>query len=149
MNRSSKLVSFALVGLGSAFLVHTNLQPSAQAMPALSGELQGKPVVVNIYASWCPSCQRVEPTLSQLKQDYSGKANFVQFDVSDRGSSQASMNRAKQLGLSDFYQRNKSQTSLVAIVNPMTGAVIKEFRGNSNLKDYQMALNSAIAQVKK
>lgn len=148
MNRTAKLVSFTLIGLGSAVLIHSNLQPNAQAMPALSGELQGKPVVVNIHASWCPSCQRVEPTLSQLKQQYSGKANFVQFDVSDRGSSQASLSRANQLGLGKFYQTNKSQTSLVAIVNPKTGTVMQEFRGNSNLKDYQTALNRAIAQVK-
>jgi thiol-disulfide isomerase/thioredoxin len=144
-----KLVSLTLIGLGSAALAYSSLQPSAQAMPALAQDLQGKPVVVNIHASWCPSCKRVEPALSKLKQQYSGKANFVQFDVSDRSSSQSAMNRANQIGLGKFFQANKAQTSLVAIVNPKTGAVIQEFRGNGNFQDYQTALNRAIDQVKK
>jgi thiol-disulfide isomerase/thioredoxin len=146
---NSKIVSLTLIGLGSAALAYSSLQPSAHAMPALAQDLQGKPVVVNIHASWCPACKRVEPTLSRLRQQYSGKANFVQFDVSDRNSSQSAMNRANQLGLGKFFQANQAQTSLVAIVHPKTGAVIQEFRGNSNLNDYQTALNRAIAQMKK
>jgi thiol-disulfide isomerase/thioredoxin len=149
MNRPAKIARLTLIGLGSSALAYMNLQPSAQGMPALAQELQGKPVVVNIYASWCSSCQRVEPTLSSLKQQYSGKANFVQFDVSDRKRSQSSLDRASQLGLGQFFQVNKAQTSLVAIVNPKTGAVIQEFRGNSNLQEYKTALNSAINQIKK
>jgi thiol-disulfide isomerase/thioredoxin len=149
MNRPAKIAQLALIGLGSSVLAYINLQPSAQGTPALAQDLQGKPVVVNIYASWCPSCKRVEPTLSKLKQQYSGKANFVQFDVSDRTSSQSAMNRASQLGLGQFFQVNKAQTSLVAIVNPKTGMVIQEFRGNSNLQDYQTVLNRAIDEVKK
>jgi thiol-disulfide isomerase/thioredoxin len=35
---------------------------------ALASELQGKPVVVDIYASWCAACKNIAPTLSQLKQ---------------------------------------------------------------------------------
>jgi thiol-disulfide isomerase/thioredoxin len=30
---------------------------------ALAPSLQGKPVVVDIYASWCPACRTIEPTL--------------------------------------------------------------------------------------
>ena len=149
MNRPARIARLTFIGLGSSVLAYMNLQPSAQGMPALAQELQGKPVVVNIHASWCSSCQRLEPTLSKLKQQYSGKASFVQFDVSDRSSSQSAMSRANQLGLGQFFQVNKAQTSLVAIVNPKTGMVIQEFRGNSNLQDYQTALNSAINQVKK
>jgi thiol-disulfide isomerase/thioredoxin len=90
----------------------------------LARELQGKPVVVNIHASWCSACKTVAPVLSKLQQQYSGKANFVSFDVSDRGSTKAAQNKAKQLGLNDFLQSNKSQTGLVAIVDPASGQVL-------------------------
>jgi thiol-disulfide isomerase/thioredoxin len=43
----------------------------------LAKQLQGKPVVVDIYASWCPGCKNIAPTLSQLRQQYIGKVNFV------------------------------------------------------------------------
>jgi thiol-disulfide isomerase/thioredoxin len=114
----------------------------------LAKQLQGKPVVVNIHASWCPACKTVAPVLSKLQQQYSGKANFVSFDVSDRGSTKAAQSQAKQLGLHNFLQSNKSQTGLVAIVDPATGQVIQQFRGNGNLKDYQGALKQAMMQVR-
>jgi thiol-disulfide isomerase/thioredoxin len=120
----------------------------AQAKTALAPTLQGKPVVVDIYASWCPACRTIAPTLSQVKQQYAGKAHFVVFNVSDRSSTRAAQQRAKQLGLSSFLQANQSQTSLVAIINPTTGAVIQSFRGNGKLQDYQVALNRAIQQVR-
>jgi thiol-disulfide isomerase/thioredoxin len=120
----------------------------AQARPALARELQGKPVVVDIYASWCPACQNIAPTLSKVKQQYGGKAHFVMFDVSNRSSSRSAQAQAKQLGLESFFQSNKSQTSLVAIIDPKTGAVLQEFRGNGEFRDYQSALNQAIKQVK-
>lgn len=118
-----------------------------KAKSALAPELQGKPVVVDIYASWCPGCKSIAPTLSKLKQQYSGKVNFVVFDVSDRGSTASAQNRAKQLGLNNYFQANKSQTALVAIINPATGEVIQEFRSNANIKDYQTSLNMAFQKI--
>jgi thiol-disulfide isomerase/thioredoxin len=117
--------------------------------PALAAELQGKPVLVDIYASWCPACKSIAPTLSQVKQKYDGKVNFVVLNVTDRGTTKSSQSRAKQLGLGKFFQANKAQTGLVAIINPDTGEVIQEFRGNDNLKDYQASLDQAIKQISK
>jgi thiol-disulfide isomerase/thioredoxin len=143
-----------LVGISLPLI---NAQPSAQAMPGsdhmmmaphLAAELQGKPVVVDVYASWCGACKSIAPTLSQVQKQYDGKVNFVVFDVSNRSSTGAAQTRAKQLGLNSFLQANESQTGLVAIINPATGQVIRQFRGNANLKDYQTALNQAIQQVK-
>ena len=48
----------------------------ARAENALARQLQGKPVVVDIYASWCPACRNIAPVLSQLKQQYKNKVNF-------------------------------------------------------------------------
>jgi len=125
------------------------MKAKSASKSALAPELQGKPVVVDIYASWCPACKSIAPTLSKLKQQYSGKVNFVVFDVSDRGSTASAQNRAKQLGLNNYFQAKKSQTALVAIINPANGEVIQEFRGNANVKDYQMALDKALQSVSK
>ena len=49
----------------------------AQTTGKLAQQLQGKPVVVDVYASWCSACKNIAPTLSQLKQKYAGAVNFV------------------------------------------------------------------------
>lgn len=38
-------------------------------MPALAA---GKPVVLNLWASWCPPCLREMPLLQQAQQQYTG-----------------------------------------------------------------------------
>jgi thiol-disulfide isomerase/thioredoxin len=130
-----------------------SLQSPARSMLIAKGEttslakqLQGKPVVVDVYASWCPGCKNIAPTLSQLKQQYSGKANFVVFDVTDRQTTQASMKMAAKLGLTGFFNANKAQTSTVAIIDPATGKVLKQFRNNADLTEYTGILDRAIAQ---
>jgi thiol-disulfide isomerase/thioredoxin len=97
----------------------------------LAKKLQGKPVVVDIYASWCPGCKNIAPTLSQLRQQYGTKA---------------SMKMAQELGLTSFFNANKSKTATVAIIDPATGKVMKQFHNNSETADYNSVLNFAIAQ---
>jgi len=57
--------------------------------------------------------------------------------------------KAKQLGLSEFLMANKTQTSMVAIIDPATGKVLKQFRNNPNQGDYVGVLDPAIAQMSK
>jgi thiol-disulfide isomerase/thioredoxin len=114
---------------------------------ALTKQLQGKPVVVEIYASWCPGCKNIAPTLSQLEQQYGKKMSLVVFDVSDGKTTQASMKKADELGLTDFFNANKSKTSTVAIIDPMNGKVVKQFQNNPELADYTTVLDLSIAQM--
>ena len=116
---------------------------------ALAKELQGKPVVVDIYASWCPACKNVAPTLSQLKQQYGNKANFVVLDVTDRQATADTMKLAAKTGLTRFLNANKSQTGTIAIIDPATGKVIKQFRNNATLTDYTAVLDRSIAKMGK
>jgi thiol-disulfide isomerase/thioredoxin len=112
----------------------------------LAKKLQGKPVVVDIYASWCPGCKNIAPTLSQLKQQYGTKASFVVFDVTDAKTTKASMKMAQELGLASFFNANKSKTSTVAIIDPATGKIMKQFQNNAEIAEYSSVLNTAIAQ---
>ncbi|MFM2430442.1 MAG: hypothetical protein RLZZ511_1655 [Cyanobacteriota bacterium] len=157
MNRYFSIVAVSAISLGSLMAIAAQhpsmaMSPKSSILVAqnrgLAKQLQGKPVVVNVHASWCSACKTVSPVLSKLQQEYGSKANFVAFDVSDRGSTKSAQNKAQQLGLSDFLQSNKSQTGLVAIVDPASGQVLQQFRGNGNIKDYQSALKQAIKQVR-
>jgi thiol-disulfide isomerase/thioredoxin len=112
----------------------------------LAKKLHGKPVVVDIYASWCPACQNIAPTLSQLKRDYAGKVHFVVLDVSDRSSTSRSEAIAKELGLSAFFAANKTQTGSLTIVDPSTGKVLSQHRNNANKATYTKVLDAALSK---
>ncbi len=115
-------------------------------MAPLAQQLQGKPVVVDIYASWCPGCKNIAPTLSQLRQQYGKKASFIVFDVTNAKTTKASMKKAEELGLSSFFNANKSKTSTVAIIDPATGKIIQQFQNNAEVSEYSSVLDLAIAQ---
>jgi thiol-disulfide isomerase/thioredoxin len=112
----------------------------------LATQLQGKPVVVDIYASWCPGCKNIAPTVSKIKQQYGNKITFVTLDVSDRTSSAKAEATAKRLGLSNFFAANKNQTGSLTIVDPATGNILGQERNNAEITAYSKVLDSAIAK---
>lgn len=112
----------------------------------LAKELQGKPVIVDVFATWCPGCQNIAPTLSQLKKEYSGKVNFVVLDVTNQSTLRQTKAQAERLGLGKFLEANKSKTSTVAIVDPATGNILAMFKNNPNKADYTRVLDTALAK---
>jgi thiol-disulfide isomerase/thioredoxin len=113
---------------------------------SLAQKLQGKPVVVDIYASWCPACKNIAPTLSQLERQYAGKVHFVVLDVSNRSTTAQSEAKAKELGLSQFFAAHKTQTGSLTIIDPATGKILAQHRNNPNKSDYTKVLDSALAK---
>jgi thiol-disulfide isomerase/thioredoxin len=112
----------------------------------LAKQLQGKPVVVDIYASWCPACKNIAPTVSQLKQQYAGKVEFVVLDVSDQSTTSAAEAKAQELGLSDFLAKNKTQTGSLTIVDPATGNILAQHRNNPDAVAYTKVLDAALTK---
>jgi thiol-disulfide isomerase/thioredoxin len=116
---------------------------------ALAPSLQGRPVVVDIYASWCSACRTIAPTLRSLKQGKAGKATFVTFDVSDAAALKASRERARALGLGAFLEANRSQTSLVAVIDPATGTTVQTFRASTDAGAYAAAISRVQAMIRR
>jgi thiol-disulfide isomerase/thioredoxin len=112
----------------------------------LAKQLQGKPVVVDVYASWCPACKNIAPTVAQLKQKYAGKVEFVVLDVSDKSSTTKVEAKAKELGLSEFFAANKTQTGSLTIVDPVTGNILTQQRNNPDITAYSKVLDAAITK---
>lgn len=50
---------------------------------ALLAELRGRPVVVNIWGSWCPPCVVEAPHLAQVSRELEGRVQFVGVDILD------------------------------------------------------------------
>jgi len=68
------------------------LPSSATALPTFSATqfrgllttLKGKPVVVNVWASWCGPCTREAPSLAQVSAQYAGRVQFLGVDIEDQ-----------------------------------------------------------------
>jgi thiol-disulfide isomerase/thioredoxin len=50
---------------------------------ALLRELRGKPVVVNIWGSWCAPCRVEAPGLAEVSREFEGRVQFVGVDILD------------------------------------------------------------------
>lgn len=111
----------------------------------LARELQGKPVVVDVYATWCPGCKNIASTIQALRTEYKDKVNFVVLDVTDRSTTQESQERAQKLGLGKYFDANKASTSTVAIIDPATGKILAQFQNNPDKAVYTGVLNTALA----
>lgn len=43
----------------------------------------GKPMIVDFSATWCPPCRQLKPIFEKLAEDFRGRITFVTIDVDD------------------------------------------------------------------
>lgn len=114
-------------------------------LPALA---KTKPTVAIIRAEWCSACQKLEPTMMKLMQEYGDKVEFVMLDVSSDETSAQAQATAKKRGLGKFFEEHKQKTSTVAVfVNGNTPDFVT--MQNFDREAYVKAFNEAIAKAGK
>lgn len=63
------------------------------------------PKMIELYADWCPPCQRMKPILDQLEKEYKGKVQFVRIDV-DKDQAAAKKYKVTSIPVQLFYDKN-------------------------------------------
>ncbi len=140
-----KMKKYFTIGLSIALLLTVSSISSFGFTPAKAAKAAAaktKPRVVIIRADWCSVCQKLEPTMMGLMQEYGGKLDFVMLDVTTDDTTAQAAAKAKSLGISSFFEANKKMTSTVGIFKGKK-QVFKTV-GNTNKADFVAAFDKAI-----
>lgn len=100
-------------------------------------EFKGKPLIINVWASWCGPCRSEMGSLERLAQQYNGK-EFNVIGISTDDNRLAAENFIKQSGVNfdNFIDRNLllenmlgANTIPLTILVDANGRVLKKVRG--------------------
>ena len=104
-----------------------------------------RPVVAIIRAEWCSACQKLEPTMMELKSEYKDRIDFVVLDVTDDEKTAQAAEHARKLGLGKFFEANKQKTSTVVVLSPSRKIVFQTMQ-NFDREAYIKAFDEALAK---
>lgn len=114
----------------------------------LAPSLQGKPVVAQIHADWCPVCKAERSTIEALRVKYGNKISFVELDVTNAKTANAAAAKAERLGLGGFFDAHKAMTGTVAVINPRSGAVAATLYNVTTQAPYVKAINAVSTKLR-
>jgi cytochrome c biogenesis protein CcmG/thiol:disulfide interchange protein DsbE len=77
--------------------------------------LRGRPVFIDVWASWCPSCEEEAPMLARLWRAHGRQVRFVGIDTQDsRGAGSAFVRRHK-LGYPHLFDPKSSLATKLGV----------------------------------
>lgn len=100
-------------------------------------DFQGKPLIINVWASWCGPCRAEMGSLNRLAQRYGGKQfNVIGISTDDDGNAAANFIRQSKISFENFLDsRVFLENMLGADTIPLTvlvdahGRVLEKARG--------------------
>ncbi len=100
--RRLPLVLLMLAGLLTPLL-------AVAAVPALPAALKknNRPTMVEFYATWCMTCQRLRPVVRTIRKKTRGRMNVIRLDI-DRKASQPYLLPFRVTGTPSYYFFDKS-----------------------------------------
>lgn len=104
-----------------------------------------RPTVAIIRAEWCSACQKLEPTMMELKSQYGDRIDFVVLDVTDDEKTAQAAERARKLGLGKFFEANKQKTSTVVVLSSSHKIVFQTMQ-NFDRDAYVKAFDEALGK---
>ena len=100
-------------------------------------ELRGKPLIINVWASWCGPCRAEMGSLERLSRRFNGKQfNLIGVSTDDHANLAMQFLRRAKVSFDNYHDRNLLlEDMLGAYTIPLTvlvdaqGRVVKKVRG--------------------
>jgi cytochrome c biogenesis protein CcmG/thiol:disulfide interchange protein DsbE len=116
--------------------------------------LGGRPVVVNLWASWCGPCKREMPSLQAAYRAFGGQVGFLGIDTKDDGNSANDFLAAMSVhypqvvdGNGDLLHKLGGSGLPVTVVLDAAGRTVYSHRGELRSNDLKAALLAAGVKV--
>ena len=117
----------------------------------LAPVIAGKPAVIEFWATWCPNCRELEPTMAAALQKHGARVAFIGVAVSVNQSSERVRRYTAEhlLGFTHFYDRKGNgveaydvpATSHVVVLDK-TGKIV--YTGVGGTQDIEAAIQKAL-----
>jgi thiol-disulfide isomerase/thioredoxin len=83
-----------------------------------------KPVVLEFWATWCPLCKKLEPSLQAARTKYAGKVTFVGVGVSSNQSPERQREYVTKQMLTGDYVFDRNDAATKAFSAPHTSYIV-------------------------
>jgi len=90
----------------------------------LSQYIGKTPVVLEFWATWCPLCKRLEPSMQAARDKYAGKVMFVSVGVKDNQTADKQMAYANEMHMSGAFVFDRDGKAVAAYKAPHTSYVV-------------------------
>src|SRR5947208_17160965 len=130
------LLAVAVVAVASVMYVR-NAAPTVPTISPVEAANPSRPYVVKLHARWCPICMLTKTAWSQIATTYSGRANFVVFDFTNRATMDISRAEAKRLGLEKFFDENAGSTGTIAVLDGRNKQETASIHGIRSVDEYR------------
>ncbi len=134
--------AFALLTL---LAVGASAQDKMNKMDSMNKMNSAKTTVAIIRADWCSACQKLEPGMAELREQYKDRINFVVLDVTNDETTKQATAIARKHGLAKFFAANKEKTSTVVVLDSKNNIVFQTDH-NADRDAYVKAFDEAIAK---
>lgn len=138
-------LALALLALFAVGVSAQDKMDKMDKMGSMDKMSSAKTTVAIIRADWCTACQKLEPQLAELKEQYKDRINFVTLDVTNDETTKQATATARQHGLAKFFAANKKNTSTVVVLDSKNKIVFKTDH-NADREAYIKAFDEAIAK---
>jgi thiol-disulfide isomerase/thioredoxin len=90
----------------------------------LSDYYNGKPVVLEFWATWCPLCKQMEPALEAARQRYADRVTFVSVGVTANQTPERQRAYAEKQRLSGRFVFDADGSAVKAFSVPHTSYIV-------------------------
>jgi thiol-disulfide isomerase/thioredoxin len=113
-------------------------------------DYRGAPLVVNVWASWCPPCQQEMPAFQEVHQALGDRVRFVGLDRADSRADATAFAQQRKIGYDLLFDPDdRLAPQLGVAVMPTTllvsaqGVVVKTLAGALTADQLRAAINRA------